>query len=104
LTTPLAAVIGLELVGVLPPSVHFVDGSLVITPYVIPMTPTVATLVIGSSVITQVINTVFIGASTQRIQRESQNQVHSQTWHLKQLLPHAVERTTPVPKVDAPKG
>jgi serine/threonine-protein kinase len=99
LTLPLLGVLGLELLGVLPPSVHFVGGSLVITPYVVPLTPSTATLVIGSSVITQVINTVFIGASTQRIQRDAQNQVHSQTWHLKQLLPHAVERTTPTPKV-----
>ncbi|MDX2092627.1 MAG: protein kinase [Kofleriaceae bacterium] len=98
LTLPLALVLLLELVGVLPPSVDFVDGSLVITPYVVRMTPTTATLVMGSAVITQVINTVFIGASTQRIQREAQNQVHSQTWHLKQLLPHAVERAPQTPK------
>jgi len=82
----------LEWTGVLPRTYGFVDGALVIRPWVIGMHET-GTMVILVSVS---LITILAGGSMvvhlRRAQEESQRRVHLLAWHMKQLIP---DRETP---------
>ena len=80
----------LEWLGAVPSSYH-IDHGLVLTPWVIDLTPTFTAALILIAVLSQTIITVATTELHRRGQEASQNRVHAQTWHLSQLLPH---RTT----------
>jgi hypothetical protein len=88
-TLPFLLVVGLELAGVLPQSIHFHDGGLFLTAWIVDLTPTVTAVVFGGAFLVQVTSSALVGISTMRVLRAAQDQVHLQTWHLEQLLPES---------------
>ncbi len=84
---PLVLVIALEILGVLPSTIGFSDGALIIKPVTVDLTPLTTTVIIGLSLLTQTVNTAFIAITTRHSTLIAQNKVHAQTWHMKQLLP-----------------
>ena len=89
---PLVTVLTLEMTGVLPRSFHFQDGSLLITPYTIDLTPMTLLVGFGLAFLAQIGSTIDIQSSFRFAQEDAQNRIHAQTWHLKQLAPSATER------------
>ena len=89
LVVPILVLVLLEVGGALPPTFWFRDGALVLQAPILDLTPLPTLLLVAGSLLTQVVNTVFIATSTMKVQRAAQNRVHAQTWHLKQLLPGA---------------
>ncbi len=98
---PFVAVLGLELAGVVPRTIQFEDGALILTTPTLDLDPVTAALIIGLSLGTQILNVVFLSLSRNRAQVDASTLVHAQRWHLKQLLPHATDvETNRVPKLD----
>ncbi|MBA3463767.1 MAG: serine/threonine protein kinase [Deltaproteobacteria bacterium] len=100
---PIALLFVLELTGVLPQSFHVSAGSLVITPYAVELTPAALAIVYSVGLVAQVGSTMDIQSTMRAEQEAAQNKIHSQTWHLKQLLPRGGKLpksdTQPTPKV-----
>jgi serine/threonine-protein kinase len=82
-------VLALELLGVLPRSMDFHDGSLVLTARIIDLTPVTTVLVVGLSILGQILSTASLSGANVALQRATQDAIHNQTWHLRQLLPDA---------------
>ena len=101
---PFVGMIGLELLGILPRTIAFDHGALILTTWTLDLGPVSTALVLGLTLATQIINIVFISLSRNQAQVDASTLVHAQSWHLKQLLPSAseTETTGSVPKVDAP--
>ena len=83
------APVALELLGVTPSTFYVEAGHLVLSPWAIDLTPVPTTIFLVVSVIAQFANTTMIGLSERRGQEHALNQVHVQSWHLKQLVPDA---------------
>ena len=100
---PIVLLFVLELTGVLPQSFHVEGGSLVITPYAVELTPTALAIVYGVGLFAQIGSTMDIQSTMRAEQEAAQNKIHSQTWHLKQLLPRGGKLpksdTQPTPKL-----
>jgi len=86
-TAPFLIVVVLELLGVLPQSIHFHDGGLLLKAWIVDLTPTVTAVVFGGAFLVQLTSTSLVGISTMRVLRAAQDRVHVQSWHLEQLLP-----------------
>jgi serine/threonine-protein kinase len=100
---PLVLVVLFEYLGVIPHTTSFVKGALVITSPIVDLTPLRTALLVGLSVLAQVINTVFLFVSTMKVQRAAQDRIHAQRWHLEQLLPlEDAQSTLPMPRSRAP--
>jgi serine/threonine-protein kinase len=100
---PLVLVVVLEHVGIIPHTTSFVNGALLITSPIIDLTPFRTVLLVGASILTQIVNTVFLFVSTMKVQREAQNRIHAQRWHLEQLLPlEDAQSTLPKPRSKVP--
>ena len=98
---PFLGVIGLELAGVLPQTIQFADGSLILTAPALGLTPLSTALIVGFTLTAQVVNVVVLSVSRNTAQVEASTLVHTQRWHHKQLLPHATDIDTgPVRKLD----
>ena len=98
---PWLLVLGLELGGVLPPSIRFEDGELVLRAWLIDLTPRTTAMILGLSIVTQIVNTTFVALTGRRAQERAQDRVHAQRWHLQQLLPHGGD-VEPAPGPDRP--
>ncbi len=97
---PVALLLALELTGVLPRSFDLAGGTLVITPYTVDLTPLTLAFVLVLSLAVQVGSTFDIQYGFRRAQETAQNTIHTQSWHLKQLLPRSSKLDTgPTPKV-----
>ncbi len=98
---PFLAVIGLEIAGVLPATMQFGGGALILTSPALDLTPLSTALIVGFTLTAQLVNVIVLSVSRNTAQLEASTQVHAQRWHLKQLLPHATELDTgPVRKLD----
>jgi hypothetical protein len=84
---PFVAMIALELVGVLPRTVHFDHGSLVLSSRLVDLGPITTAVVLALALLTQLLNTLLVATSRNRAQLSAAQMVHAQSWHLKQLLP-----------------
>jgi eukaryotic-like serine/threonine-protein kinase len=84
---PLAVLLGLEWLGVLPPTFRIANGALVLTAPVVALTPSITAFVIGISVLAQFLNTIAAALAGRAVQERTQDLVHAQKWHLDQLLP-----------------
>ncbi|MDB4961340.1 MAG: Serine/threonine protein kinase PrkC, regulator of stationary phase [Myxococcales bacterium] len=80
-------VLGAELLGITPSTIAFADGALIIKPLTVDFTPLTTTVILGLSVLTQIVNTSFIAVTTRRKTEQAQDRVHTQTWQIKQLVP-----------------
>ena len=98
---PFLALIGLELGGVLPTTIQFGDGALILSTSTLELTPMSATLILGLVMTAAVVNVTVIAVSRNTSQLEASTLLHVQRWHLKQLLPHATNvETGQVAKLD----
>lgn len=81
------AVVGLELIGVLPPSYVFRDGTMTIVPNMVslPEAPTLSALLICT--VTQIVTPAYAMIKFQDSLREAQERAALHAWHLRQLLP-----------------
>jgi serine/threonine-protein kinase len=100
LTAPLVVLLGLELAGVLPRSIDFSGPAVLLRSWVIDFTPFTTAVIYGLAIATQLAITVALSIRTMRAQREAQNAVHAQTWHLQQLVPRGGS-DVPAPSRDA---
>jgi len=98
---PFLAVIGLELAGVLPQTMQFGGGALILTAPALDLTPLSTALIVGFTLTAQVVNVIVLSVSRNTAQLAASTLVHAQRWHLKQLLPNATDvETGQVPKLD----
>ncbi len=84
---PFVAMLLLELVGWLPRTVHFEGGSIVLTSQMLELGPISTTIILSVALLTQVINTLLVAKARNCAQLAAAETIHTQTWHLKQLLP-----------------
>jgi len=82
--------LALEWVGVMPSSYHL-DHGLVLTPWAIEVKGMFATVLIVTSLLSQVAIIAAMMVMQRLSQDRAQDRLHAQTWHLQQLLPR---RTT----------
>jgi serine/threonine-protein kinase len=80
--------LALEWIGILP-STYRIAGGLLFTPPAIELSQTLATTLVVVSIAAGAIIMSWISISLRVAQQRAQDQVHAQTWHLKQLLPTA---------------
>jgi hypothetical protein len=99
---PFLVVVGLEVIGVVPRTIEFSDGAMILTAPTLGLTWVSAAVIIGLTLGTQLVNVIFISLSRSRAQIDTSNLIHAQRWHLEQLLPHAAdgETTGSVPKLE----
>ena len=88
-TIAFAVPIVLELAGVGPSTFAVENGTLVLTPYAVELTPYGAMVIMFMSVLAQFVNSTAIGYTSRRAQEAALDLVHAQSWHFKQLLPKA---------------
>lgn len=82
----------LEVVGVLPPSVTFVNGTLVLLPRAVAFHPTATlTLLVLSSIALVVTPTMMLGRIRDQLAR-AERRLFLQAWLLRQAVPDSVER------------
>jgi hypothetical protein len=86
---PFIAMLVLEGVGLLPQTVRFEDGAIILTSSQLEHRPVSTSIVLAAALFTQVVNTVLVANTRNRTQVAASRAVHAQTWHLKQLLPTA---------------
>jgi tRNA A-37 threonylcarbamoyl transferase component Bud32 len=84
---PFVGMLVLEVVGVLPRTVRFEDGAIILTSSQLEHRPISTSLVLAAALFTQVMNTVLVANTRNRAQVAASRALHAQTWHLKQLLP-----------------
>jgi len=82
--------IALELVGVLPSTFTTTSGHFVLEPWVLGMTPTATAILNVFVLVAQFGITYTVMMTNRRTHEAAQNRVHSQHWHLHQLLPHDI--------------
>ena len=93
-----------ELLGVSASTFHVDHGALVLTPYAIDLTPAAATLLVIGSVFAQFANKPIAVVSERRGQERALDQVHVQSWHLKQLVRDAAPDARALPAASDPKS
>jgi serine/threonine-protein kinase len=79
--------VALELVGVLPSTFATVNGNFVLSPWAFDLTPFTTGLFTAMAMIAQGAIGWRLLTTTLNVQLAAQNRVHSQQWHLAQLLP-----------------
>ena len=84
---PVAALLGLELLGVLPRSFYIEHADLVISPYTMDMTPVSLGVLLSLAYAIQVASSADIQLKLRHEQQLAQDRLHAQRWHLEQLLP-----------------
>ncbi|CAN5918767.1 hypothetical protein BH11MYX2_BH11MYX2_37470 [soil metagenome] len=100
---PMVLVVVLGHFGVIPQTTSFEHGALVITSPIVDLTPFRTALLVGLSIVTQILNTAFLFVRTMNVQREAQDRIHAQRWHLEQLLPiEDAQSTMPKPRTRLP--
>ncbi|MBA2543754.1 MAG: protein kinase [Deltaproteobacteria bacterium] len=87
LVIPIGILVLLESIGVLPSTFAFRDGSFVLTTWVFDLTPTIAVVLLASSLVVQIFNSMVVAVFQKRAQQAAQNQIHAHQWHLEKLLP-----------------
>jgi serine/threonine-protein kinase len=78
-----------EWVGLLPSTYHVEHHALVLTPWAIDLTPGPTIALNLLSIASQAMIASSLMISQSRAQRQAQDRVHAQSWHLRQLLPRA---------------
>ena len=91
LAAPIFGVFALEQWGVLPSTMSFVDGGLLIKPYYFHLSPTSTYILLALTIATQIMNTSFLFIRAGAVARDQQNLMHAQQWHLEQIVPRAGE-------------
>jgi len=76
----------LEAVGAAPATFRIVDGGLLLTPWVLDLTPVSASIILATAIAAQFFNTVFISITGWRSQERARDRLHAQSWHLQQLV------------------
>jgi hypothetical protein len=89
---PFVVMLGLEVVGVLPPSFYIENKNLVIAPYTMDVTPMSLVVMLALGYAIQVGSSADVQISFRRHQQKAQDRLHAQTWHLEQLLPELKKR------------
>jgi serine/threonine-protein kinase len=84
---PMAALLGLEAIGVLPRSFSVEAGTLVITPYAVDLSPVSLIIVFAIAFLVQIASTFEIQHAFRIAQEDAQNRVHAQRWHLGRVFP-----------------
>jgi serine/threonine-protein kinase len=84
---PVGVVLALELLGITPPTFRIEHDSLVLTSWVLDLTPATTIIVLAISGVTQIVNTSVTALTTRHAAEQAQNAVHAQRWHLQQVLP-----------------
>jgi hypothetical protein len=82
LSVPLA----LEWLGILPSTYHL-DHGLVLNPWAIELTPSLAIVAMVAATASQIVISVSLSLAQRDSQIAAQDRLHAQTWHLRQLLP-----------------
>jgi len=80
--------LALEWIGILP-STYRIGGGLLFTPPAIELSQTLTVALVVLSIVVGAVIMSAISISLRVAQQRAQDQVHAQTWHLKQLLPNA---------------
>jgi len=84
---PIGILLGLELVGVLPSTFRIDGNSLVLSSWVVELSPTLIVIILVIATISHIITTSVAAVTSRRAQEVAQNAVHAQRWHLQQVLP-----------------
>jgi len=84
---PVFIVVALEALGLVPSTFQLDPHQVVLTSWVVELTPAATILVLTLSIAMQLLNTASLTLSNRRIQEHAQNRIHVQRWHLQQLLP-----------------
>ena len=79
--------LALEWLGVLPPTYHIAPDGLVLSPWVVSLTPGLAIGLMLVALITQVVTTTIVQVARNRAQRRVEDRLYAMRWHLEQLLP-----------------
>ena len=83
--------LSLEWGGILPSTYHF-DHGLVLTPWVLDLLPHLTGPILFATTFSQILLVTAMMTVQRDAQNAAQNRVHTQTWHLRQLLPRAGSR------------
>jgi len=83
---PFVAILGLEWAGVLPPTYHIAGGSLVVSPWLVDLTPFNTALIFVATLGAQTVNTAYVMLHSRFSWEAAQNRQHAQAWHLRQVV------------------
>jgi len=83
----LAVPLALEWLGVLPRTYHVAGDGLVLSPWVVSLTPMLAISLMLVAIVSQIAVTTIVQVTRSRAQQRIEDRLYAMRWHLEQLLP-----------------